>query len=708
MALTRKKKVILIVTALIVAGFVLFLRGPYVSNFLKALILPEVQSALGRQVTIQKMVVNLFPPHIQTIHLNFLNAKSERFFAAKSVKAYVRLSRLFKKQIALDSVVIKKPQIWFDRAQIEEIAGALKAAGREPGKDREKTLSLKVKTIVVREGEVSYYDEGLKGLVEAKGLDTEIIVRDRPEINFSVAEIKTAIKEWPEIKGGISGNLFVGKDSIEVKRIDVDIEGSRISGTGQYSFDRTALMRLDLDLAVDTVKKIRRLKEPGYGSIRARGTLRLDGDVRNPSLDFNVKGDFYLQTLLELVKSRTSHRLTGLVSFDGNVNGKLNDIKGAGDARLRNGNLYTVDVEDAICKASYEDLLLRFSDGKGKVYGGSADFDVVLVLPKVHEYTVDVDFKDADSPPVFERIGMAWLNLPYGKVTGKFFTSGKGFKPNGWGVYEVVEPRDDPIGRFKKISGKYSMVDKVVTMSEMQAETELSHMAFGGTVDINDNTLDISGSLAGDDIKEFTTPYYDGLSGSIMFTGSATGSTSNPLIKGTVRMGNVFLDEYPIGEVNGEASYRKNLFTVTDAVGVHGDSTYRVDGAVAFPKAEKLLELRHPNYDLGVVLKGADLRGILMLHKLTVPADGVVNGKVRIEGSGTPLYSGQAEIAEGSIYGFDVSSATLDFSYDFDAFRLENATIRTGESELCSKVAWPKAVCSTSGLTRRSFIRTAC
>jgi hypothetical protein len=682
MALTRKKKIILIVTALIVAGFVLFLRGPYVSNFLKALILPEAQSALGRQVTVQKMAVNVFPLYIEAREVKVLNAKGERLLAAESVKAYVGLSKLLKKQIALDSIVIKKPRVWFDKAQIGEIAGALKTTGREPGKDREKSLSLKVKTIVVREGEVSYYGEGLKGLVEAKGLDAEIILRDRPEINFSVAEIRTAIKEWPEIKGGISGNLFVGKDSIEVKRISAEIEGSRLSGTGHYSFDKTALMRLDLDIDVDTVKKIRRLKESGDGSIHASGTLRMDEDFRNPHLDFNVKGDFYLQTLLELVKARTSHRLTGLVNFDGNVKGKLNDIKGTGNAGLRNGNLYTVDVEEALCKASYEDMLLKFTEGKGIVFGGKADFEVSLTMPSAKPYTVDVDFTGVDSPPAFERIGMGWLNLPYGKVRGKFFTSGTSFNPEGWAVYEALEPRGDPIGRFKRVSGKYRMVDKVVTMSEMEAETGASRITFGGIVDINNNTLDISTSLAGGDIKEFTTPYYDGLSGSIMFTGSATGSTSDPLIKGRVRMGNVFLDEYSIGEVNGEASYRKNLFTVTDAVGVHGDSTYRVDGAVAFPKAEKFLNLQQPNFDLGVVLKGADLGGILRLHKLTVPADGMVNGTVRIEGSGTPLYSGEAEIAKGSIYGIDVSSAALGFSYDFEAFRLKNATIRTGESEL--------------------------
>jgi translocation and assembly module TamB len=680
MALTRKKKIILSIVALVVAGFVLFLRGPYVSNFLKALILPEAQSALGRQVTARKMLVNILPLYVEAKDIKILNEKGEKLFTVESVKAYVGLSKLFKKQVSIDSIVIRKPQARLDKARVEEFAGALKAAGKKPGKEKESAVSLAVKTIVVREGEVSYYDEGL-GLVEANGLDTEVILRDRPEIIFSVGEIGAAMKKWPEIKGGMSGNFVVGKDSIEFKRISADIEGSKLSGTGHYSFDKTALLRLDFDIDVDTVKRIRSLKESGYGSVRARGTLRMDEGLGNPYLDFNVRGDFYLQTLLEMVKARTSHRLTGLVSFDGNVSGTLNDIKGTADARLRKGNLYTVEVDDAKCKAIYEDMLLRFTEGKGIVFGGKADFDVLLTMPSAKPYTVDVDFEYVDSPPAFERIGMAWLNLPYGKVKGKFFTSGMRFKPEGWAEYEAIEPRDDPIGRFKKVSGKYSMADKVVTMSGMKAETAASRMSFGGIVDLNNKTMDISGTLLADDIKEFTTPYFDRLSGSLTFKGSAVGSTGDPLIKGRIEMNDVFLEEYPIGKVKGEASYRKNLFTVMDAEGVHGDSTYRVEGTVAFPKAEKLLDLQNPDFDLGVVLNGADLGGILRLHKLAVPADGMANGKVRIEGS-IPVYSGESEIAEGSVYGFDVSSATLGFSYDFDTFRLTSAKMISGESEL--------------------------
>jgi len=190
-------------------------------------------------------------------------------------------------------------------------------------------------------------------------------------------------------------------------------------------------------------------------------------------------------------------------------------------------------------------------------------------------------------------------------------------------------------------------------------------------------------ALDSDNIKEWTTPYYDRLTSGITFKGKATGSFDDPLIKGSLTMSNIFLDEYPIGNAVGEATYRKNLFTVSGARSKIGDSTYRVDGKVEFPKAKQLLELGFPVYDLNVGLADADLAGILKLHKLDVPAVGkIASGEVSIKGSETPVYSGSADIINGTLYGFDVSSTLLNFSYDFDTFRVSDTVLRNGESEV--------------------------
>ncbi len=674
----RSKRIIIILFVGLVAGGVLFLRGPYMSNFLKALILPEVQSALGRQVIAHKMYVNLLPLFIEAKGVKAFNEKGERVFSAESVKAYIGLSKVLKRQITLETIVIKNPQVWLDRAQAEEISRNIE----ESGKGGKKFLSMSTRAVVLREGEVSYYDEGLNGIVEARGLNAEVILRERPEVNFSVAEISTAIEKWPELKGHISGNFFVGKESIEFKRLNVGAGGSNLSGTGFYSMDGTGMFRLDLDLLVSTVKDIMGLKEPGYGSIHARGALNLTDDILNPYLDLNVDGDFYLETLLEAVRAKTSHRLTGLVSFSGKVKGRALKISGTADARLRNSNLYTVDIDDLTCKVAYADRMLSFTEGKAKLYGGTGAAKVSFPLPSADPYSVEVDFSDVDSPPLFERIGMDWLQLPFGKVNGRISTSGSNFDPEGWAVYEALEPRDDPIGRIQKIGGKYRMRNKILTLTDMEAFSGASRLAFGGTLNTRGNTMDFNGGLVTEDVSKLMTPYFGRLTGSGEFQGNVSGPTSDPLVKGRVWIFDALLDDYPLGDVEGEASYRKNLLTVKEAGATHEQASYSVEGTVAFPKALKLLELREPDFDLRVGLSRADLGGLLRIHNVKVPVEGSIEGEVNITQSGIPEYLGSATVTDGSIYGYNVPSASLDFSYNFDAFTIKEAALRSGDSVL--------------------------
>lgn len=648
------------------------------SNFLKSLVLPEVQKVLGLQVIAQKMQVNLLPLYVEATGVKGFDDKGERAFTAESVKAYVGLSGIFRKHFTVETIVVREPHVWLDRVR----AGALAKGAGQTGRAEEKPFSLDLKKVVLRDGEVSYHDETLNGLVEAAGFDAEVILRRRPEVVFSVSELRAAFDKWPELKGKVSANFFVEREEIEIKRMNAEVAGSTLSGSGLYSFDRTGTFRLDLNILVDTVKKLKGLEKPGYGSIRARGTLTLTDDIRDPYLDFGVKGDFYLQTLLEALRARTRHELTGLVSFNGNLEGKLSDLKGEAQARLRKANLYTIDVDDLTCKVFYEDRMLRFSEGRAEFYGGRGNVNVSFLLPRAKPYTVDVDFWDLDSSPAFRHIGLAWANLPAGKVKGKFYTSGTDFAPEGWASYEAFGSRDDPLGRIKKLSGKYAMKDKVVTLTEMEAASAKTRLAFGGTLDTGKKLMDFKGDLFTEDLRELTTPHFERLAGSGEFHGSVTGPTSNPVVNGRVLMHDAFLDDYPLGEVEMLASYQRNLLAVEEARAAHGDIEYSGRGSVAFPKALKLFETREPVFDLELGIKKADLGRLLNLHGVKVPIEGKVDGEVTIAGSGVPVYSGTSRISGGNLWGFPVSSVDLDFSYDFNKVRIKNAILRNGESEL--------------------------
>ncbi|MGD8352284.1 MAG: hypothetical protein PVG55_04765, partial [Nitrospirota bacterium] len=676
MARVTKKKAIALIMLVLFLGVVLLLRGPHTSNFLKSLVLPELQKALGLQVISKKMHLSLLPLYVEAEEVKAFDENGERAFAAESVKAYVGLWGLLRRELVIDALVVRKPQFWIDRAKAAGIAGSLKGSGTAG----DGSFKLKFRTVVLRDGEASYYDSGLRGVFEARGLDAEVILRERPEVDISVAELKAALQGRPVLSGSLDGNFFVGGESVEVKRLSAALDGSTLNGSGEYFFDRTGIFRLDLDVPVKTVKKLRGLEKPGYGSVSARGTLSLKEDYRESILDLDLTGDFYLETLLEALGARPGQELTGLVSFDGRVEGTLFEPVGEARARLRKANLYSLAVDDIECKVSYADRLLRFADGKARLYGGRGDVDVTLVLPRARNYSIDVEFRGIDSPPAFERIGLTWLDLPEGKVEGRLHTSGTSFDPEGWVSYVAGEARDDPIGRFARVGGKYSMKDGVLSLSEMEASSARSRLSFAGSLDTREDIVDFKGDLFTEDIKELTTPYFGRLAGSAEFHGRVSGPAADPVIEGTVLMHEAFLDQYPLGEVAMEASYRKDLLSVREARAVLEGVGYSGRGEVAFPGAAKLLDFATPEFGLTLNMHDADLRGLLRLNKITQPIEGRADGEITISGRGTPVIRGKAEIRGLRLWDIPVSSASLGFSYDFEEVGIENAVFINGDS----------------------------
>ncbi len=656
----------------------MFLRGPYMSNLLKSLVLPEVEKELGLQVMAQKIRLNLLPFYVEALEIKVFDESGEKIIAAASIKAYMSIFDVLERRLIPTVIVIKKPKVWLDRTKAAALIGSVGG----PENKEAKAAELNLKNIVVREGEVYYRDEGLKGTFEARGLNAEVILRDRPEVVMSVGELSAAVGDWPEMKGSLEANFFVDKEGVEIKQIDVDMRGSTLSGSGDYFFNRTGVLRLDINVLAETIKELRRLNKPGYGSIRARGTLTLTEDLHNPLLDFSVKGDFFLQTLLEAVKARTSHELTGLVSFDGDLFGSVSELKGRADARLRDGNLYTIDVDDIRCKVSYEDRWLRFSEGKAELYNGTGELNVSFLLPRAKPYTVEADFRDVDSRSAFGKIGLGWMNLPAGKVRGRLYTSGMEFAPEGWASYESGGRREDPIGRVSTITGKYRMKNHVVTLVDMEATSAASRLTFGGSLNTASHIIDLEGDLYTDDVMELTTPYFDKLRGGAEFHGGVSGRTGDPMVEGRFLIHDSALKDYPLGEVAAEASYRKNLLRVERANAESGESVYKGAGTVKFPEATGLLDLSKPDFDLELHVRKADLGDILGMLDIEIPIEGDIDGKVNIKGIGRPTYSGDVEIADGMVWDVPLSSASLSFSYDYKAAIIRNAELRSGKSML--------------------------
>src|SRR4030042_4276532 len=84
----------LLILTFIISLVIFISRGPYISNGLKRIILPELEDALGQKVLVQKIYINIFPLFIEAKGLKVFDEDGNRIVFAKRVKGYVGLSKL--------------------------------------------------------------------------------------------------------------------------------------------------------------------------------------------------------------------------------------------------------------------------------------------------------------------------------------------------------------------------------------------------------------------------------------------------------------------------------------------------------------------------------------------------------------------------------------------------------------------------------------
>ena len=73
----RKRAPYFLIAAFIISVLILVVRGEFVSNLLKGVILPELEDATGQKVTVQKLYLNLFPLFIEANGLKIADGSGE-------------------------------------------------------------------------------------------------------------------------------------------------------------------------------------------------------------------------------------------------------------------------------------------------------------------------------------------------------------------------------------------------------------------------------------------------------------------------------------------------------------------------------------------------------------------------------------------------------------------------------------------------------
>ncbi len=677
---TKKLRLIIYLSiAVAVIGIIVFVsRGPHISNALKRLVLPEIEAASGRKVIAQRIYLNIFPLFIEAKGLKVFDDDGNRVLTAERVKVYVELSGLLRRVLIIRRIVVKEPEIWTDRAQIKDIVSKVRDYIE---RERKTAIKVKVRAVEARDGGFSFYEGDYNALITGKGLSGEVLLGEVPKLKVLIKEVASNLRGWPDLKGEINSALTFRKGGIEINRIDINSYGSEMHGAGFYSPDGKVDLKAKLNLLVDSVKKIFGLKQRGEGKVSAEGDIKLSG--REPVVDMKLKGDFYIQTLMELLKVK--ERIEGLVDFDGRISGPLSRITGSANARLKNGNLFDVDLDDLRCKILYKDGVISFRDGKAALYKGHADAEASLTILGAEHYSLKVKFTDVDSPAALKLIG--WEpGIPNGKVKGEIYTSGSKFNPSGWFSYESRIAGEDVLGRVKKIEGDFKLHDDILSLSNTEINTDKSAMHLNGNVDIAASTLALAGKLETIDTTDLTSPYFQSLRGSGGFIGTITGTFSDPHIKGKVRVSSAFFDDYSLEDIRGELSYRKNLLDIKELSARSKNEHHAIRGNIKFTQSKEIFDLSGPVYELTASMKNAKLSKLVRIFYKELPLNGLLNAEFKITGKGPgPEYSGSALITNAEAYKIPFDSASLVFFYDYRDFAIKQAVFKKGDSNLMAE-----------------------
>ncbi|HTR44492.1 MAG TPA: translocation/assembly module TamB domain-containing protein [Thermodesulfovibrionales bacterium] len=688
----RKKAVVWAVSAVLcIAGLFFIARGTYLSNYLKRLILPELSEATGREVMVQKISVNIFPLFIEARELRLLDHGNE-VLRIPRIKVYVSLLHLAQREIILKRVAIREPLIRTDAAQVKDIVEKIRQY-----LEREKKSPLKavVRAVVLDQGAFvfSHPDMSFNG----SGFGAEILFPSPralaprstavPRLSLHIKNLIANVRGLPELKAEIKGLLALNGEVIEVKGLQVGVYGSMLHASGTYTQGRSDL-EVRLGLLAESFKRLFNLKKPGEGEVSAKGTVRLlTDDLPGSAVDLDLKGDFYIQTLMELVK--VMERIEGAVSFTGSLKGPLRAVRGTAKARLKKGNLFDVDLDELTCKVDYEDGKLVFSDGRASLYHGKAGADAVVAIAGTPFYSLRVNFEDVDSAGVFKLI--KWdPGIPAGKVKGELSTSGDAFNPAGWFDYHNTAEGSDILGRVKKAKGSFSLNGDLLSLAETEVSTARSSLIVKGDVDLKASTLSLKAEMTTSDTTDLTVPYLHELTGSGGASGTVKGEFDNPVISARLTFHSVSYDGYPFGSVNGDLSYRKDLLEIRDlAASVSmpwGPATAALKGTIGFTGAQELFDFKLPRYALTASVKNNDFeKAVRLLYRkpLDPHPTGQLDADVNITGAApTPHYQGSLRIQDLKAGALAVDSARSSFSYDYRDFVLKEAVLTKGDSVL--------------------------
>ncbi|MBF0556347.1 MAG: hypothetical protein HQK96_17660 [Nitrospirae bacterium] len=689
-----RKKYLKFVLILAVVYGGLFFAHYYGSRYAREALTVELKKLFGDSVAIDALQVSVFPLQGSINGLSIKDEKGNQIIKLKSAKAYLRILPLIFKKITIQKLYIDTLSLDAGSEQIDTLMGKFK-------KDKKSSSTIEIVSLDIKKTSIKFSDRGRYYTVSTADIKGQLTAHEMWAKLSDIYFDSNALKHDPANKPRINSITFKAistpsalpkGDAYQISILSIMADGAEIRAKGDIKGSKIELYK-KANIKIDYLKRVLGLKESGAGDIKLSGVLGYDGT--EPNMDVSAEGTIPVETLLELIGEKEP--IFGETVFKAKISGTLKTLKATGQALMTKGGFYGVEVDTLSCGILYEDYKLKFHDGKAKLYNGKATrAEVVLNMPKVTHFTLDVDVEDIDSRPVFKLI--EWdPGVSAGKVKGNIKSAGQLFSPDA--AFKYVRLKDDKIKspsalniveRIDEITGSVSVRGDNVTIHEAAIKTPLSEGKITGTLNTKTDALNLRGIVTTKDAADLLRPYSEDLRGAGTYEGDIKGTGKNPMITGTVDLSNGSLFGIGFSHSKSAVRYVKERLTIEDGAAELNTGTCTYGGTAVMKDAKHIFDLNNPAISISINAKDVAIKALANKHPAAMQADGLINTSFKITGTPQRLrFDGNLDIPALTAFKANIGRLT-SFLYEADMIQLENLTVAKGGSTVSADMAISK------------------
>jgi len=667
---TKKAQIITLLSLVIFFFGVLFflLRGPYLSNSIKRIIVPQLENITRERIIIDKAVINLFPFYVQAKGFNIYDKDGNRLLWITKSRAYIDLLGLLSDEIVIRKLVLKEPELSADENAILKIIDSINKSTSIGEKGKFKVV---LKNIKMTEGKVDYKSEKYPTKISASGIFFDMAMKNRSAaVNLLMRKGTIRFPDKAELDINVKSRLEISNNSIEIEEIQILSSESSFHVKGVINLSPESRVKDGKLIGKATIfpstyNKYFGVKKEKDGVLSFDGAVNLleDKDSKWPEIEFNINTDsrFHLESLMEILG--VNENIKGNLAVKGTIEGSYPDIVGKGTVKLENAIFGTFPLDDAEGEMQYRENEFSLKAITVHTYNGVMTGDAFLSIPD-GDYSVIADIADISSMEFFSYLG--WEPpFPSGKLKGNFHLvhdEGKDISINASLSYlNNSSLGEDVLSKLDKISATLKLENQNLLLTDTILATADTRLSLEGNIDFKNEAIALRLQLTGQDAAELAAPYYKRFTAPVKFTGIATGSITDPEISGRL--------EFAAGSVHGiqftsafaDLIYKIDSLSISNAWIKQGQSVIDLSGLINFRKARKFFSFDDPFFMINASINKFPIEQHISEIYKALPVSGIVDSSIYFEGD-TSKFTGNADIS---------LSNSIFYGQEFDRISLE-------------------------------------